>query len=426
MFVDKVTVHIKAGNGGNGNVSFRQEKYIDRGGPDGGNGGDGGHIIFLATEDQNTLSRFRFDKRVTAADGIAGSKQNKAGKRGADLVVEVPVGTVVALEDGVILADLVETGQKAIVARGGRGGFGNAHFVSSVRQAPRVAEKGDPGEEFEAVLELKMIADVGLVGLPNAGKSTLLSVISNAKPEIANYPFTTLVPNLGVAVIDADKSLLVADIPGLIEGASEGKGLGDEFLRHIERTKVIAHLIDAYSNGPGEDYQIIRKELEAYSPHLAEVPEIVVLTKTEGMDKEIITMQQEALKKAIPPQSLLLTISAVSHHGVKELLYALHECVQKARLATPTQTAENSAVVIKPNFEEQAWEVIKSDDGRFIVSGRKIERFALRLDLEDEHGERRLRDIMRKMGIMHELKRQKIEEGMTIQIGKVTKGEFEF
>ncbi len=425
MFVDKVTIEIRAGQGGNGCASFRQEKYVDRGGPDGGNGGNGGNVIFRATHDQNTLSRFRYDKKVTAENGVAGSKQKKAGRAGTNTVVEVPVGTMVTLEDGLVLADLVENGQEVIIAHGGRGGFGNAHFVSSVRQAPKVAEKGEPGEEFTATLELKMIADVGLVGLPNAGKSTLLSVISNAKPEIANYPFTTLVPNLGVAEID-DHQLLVADIPGLIEGASEGKGLGDEFLKHIERTKVLAHLVDAYSANPAADYSVIRGELSSYSKKLAKLPEVVVLTKTEGMDADIVLMQVEALRSVLSKTTKLFEISASARTGLLELLRALYAEVSKAQTKLDKQTKDNGVLVIKPAFEERAWEITRMDDGRFVVFGKKIERFALRLDLEEEDALRRIRDIMRKMGIMHELRKLGIEDGDQVQIGKVSKGEFTF
>jgi GTPase len=247
-FIDKVLVSVAAGNGGNGVVSFRHEKFIDKGGPDGGDGGKGGDVVFVASRNQNTLAAFRYQKEIKADHGNAGSKRKKHGRSAKDLLVALPVGTVASTADGTVVADLVEDGQRVIVAHGGRGGFGNAHFISSRRQAPKFAEKGDVGDAMDLTLELKMIADVGLVGLPNAGKSTLLSKISNARPEIANYPFTTLTPNLGVVDIDAGNSVLVADIPGLIEGAADGKGLGHDFLRHVERTAVILHLIDAYTD----------------------------------------------------------------------------------------------------------------------------------------------------------------------------------
>lgn len=256
MFVDKALVRVYAGKGGDGAASFRHEIYVDKGGPDGGDGGRGGDVIFKADRNANTLVDFRFQPELKAKHGQSGGKRNRHGKQGDDLTVGVPIGTSVYLGDE-LLMDFVEDGQIQTVAKGGDGGFGNAHFTSSTRQTPRVAEKGEPGDEFELRLELKLIADVGLLGLPNAGKSTFLSVVSNAKPEVADYAFTTLTPHLGVADID-NTSLLVADIPGIIEGASSGKGLGTEFLRHVERTGVLLHLIDCYSNDVAADYKTIR------------------------------------------------------------------------------------------------------------------------------------------------------------------------
>ncbi|MBR2709945.1 GTPase ObgE, partial [Candidatus Saccharibacteria bacterium] len=262
MFVDKAKVSLKAGDGGNGAVSFRHEIYIPKGGPDGGDGGKGGDIIFKADKDTDTLVDFRFTPILTAENGKNGSGQRSAGRSGRDLIVEVPIGTAV-YKNGSLLADLVQDGQTAVIARGGDGGFGNAHFKSSTRQAPIIAEVGEPGEEFEAELELKSLADVGLVGLPNAGKSTFLSVVSNARPEIADYPFTTITPQLGVAIIDGH-DILIADIPGLIEGAAEGKGLGHDFLKHVERTAVLLHLVDVYNDDAGTAYETIRNELKKY------------------------------------------------------------------------------------------------------------------------------------------------------------------
>ena len=267
MFVDTAKVYIKAGKGGNGAISFRHEIYIPKGGPDGGDGGKGGDVVFVASKDCDTLIDFRFQPKLIAEDGKAGSGQKSSGKSGKDLIVEVPIGTVVK-RDGEIVADLTFDGDRQIVAHGGDGGYGNWHFRSSTRQTPKIAELGNPGESYDAELELKLLADVGLVGFPNAGKSTFLSVVSNATPEIADYPFTTITPNLGVAKVD-DHSILIADIPGLIEGASEGKGLGDRFLRHVERTKVLLHLIDVYSEDAGKAYRDIRGELEKYSAELA-------------------------------------------------------------------------------------------------------------------------------------------------------------
>ena len=328
MFVDTAKVHIKAGKGGNGAVSFRHEIYVPKGGPDGGDGGKGGDVVFVASKDCDTLIDFRFQPRLIAEDGKAGAGQRSSGKSGGDLLVEVPVGTVVK-RDGVVVADLTHDGERAIVAHGGDGGYGNWHFRSSTRQVPKIAELGNPGEEFDAELELKLIADVGLVGFPNAGKSTFLSVVSNARPEIADYPFTTLRPNLGVAKID-QASILIADIPGLIEGASEGKGLGDQFLRHVERTKVLLHLVDAYSDDAGQAYADIRQELEKYSAELAGRPEIVALTKTEGLDAEIIEMQREAILRRNPTAQIMV-ISSLAHQGLTELLRALKQVIDMAQ-----------------------------------------------------------------------------------------------
>lgn len=358
MFVDTAKVIIRAGKGGNGAISFRREIYIPKGGPDGGDGGKGGDVVFVASKDCNTLIDFRFQPKLIAEDGRAGSGQKSSGKSGKDLEVEVPVGTVVKRSDtGEIVADLVRDGQREIVAHGGDGGYGNWHFRSSVRQTPKIAELGNPGEAFDAELELKLIADVGLIGFPNAGKSTFLSVVSNATPEIADYPFTTLTPNLGVAKVD-DTSILIADIPGLIEGASEGKGLGDEFLRHVERTKVLLHLVDVYSEDAGKAYKDIRKELENYSAELAERPELVVLTKIEGLDEDIIKMQMSAILAA-NPQAKVMAMSSAAHQGTLDVLRELNLMIQEQK---KTETAsekpeeeaeENDIPVITLELKEQ-------------------------------------------------------------------------
>ena len=344
MFVDTAKVYIKAGKGGNGAVSFRHEIYIPKGGPDGGDGGKGGDVIFVASKDCDTLIDFRFQPKLIAEDGKAGSGQKSSGRSGKDLIVEVPVGTVVK-RDGEIVADLTHDEERAIVAHGGDGGYGNWHFRSSTRQTPKIAELGNPGEEYEAELELKLIADVGLVGFPNAGKSTFLSVVSNARPEIADYPFTTITPNLGVAKVD-DSSMLIADIPGLIEGASEGKGLGDQFLRHVERTKVLLHLIDVYNDDAGKAYADIRKELANYSAELAERPELVVLTKTEGVDADIIKMQTEAIH-AQNPDAKVMTISSAAHQGLTEVLRELKQIINSTKPEVETsEEAEEELPVI--------------------------------------------------------------------------------
>ena len=403
MFVDKAKVSLKAGKGGDGAVSFRHEIYIPKGGPDGGDGGKGGDIVFKADKDTDTLVDFRFTPILTAEDGKNGSGQRSAGRSGQDLVVEVPIGTVV-YRDGELLADLTHDGQTAIIAKGGDGGFGNAHFKSSTRQAPLIGEVGEPGEEFEAELELKSLADVGLVGLPNAGKSTFLSVISNAKPEIADYPFTTITPQLGVATID-NHDLLIADIPGLIEGAAEGKGLGHDFLRHVERTAVLLHLVDVYNDDAGEAYQTIRNELSRYED-LASRPEIVALTKCEGVDEEIIKMQMASIL-AKNPDARIFAISSQAHTGLTELLRELQElCSARASLHTEqisqTTLPEIPTIELSPDKLKDTWKVEKVDD-KFVVTGEKIEKFARRTDMNNYASINRLRDIMKKMGVRAEL-----------------------
>ncbi|MBX4191116.1 GTPase ObgE [Candidatus Saccharibacteria bacterium] len=424
-FVDRVNVSIKAGSGGNGALSFRHEKFRARGGPDGGDGGDGGNVYLMASRNQNTLATFRYKKLLQAKDGVAGGKRRKHGKKGEDLEVAVPVGTMVQNQAGETIADLTEDGQKVLIAKGGNGGFGNAHFVSSVRQAPRVAEKGEKGEMLDAIFELKMIADVGIVGLPNAGKSTFLSVVSNAKPEIADYPFTTLVPNLGVVDIDKKNSLLVADIPGLIEGASQGKGLGDEFLRHVERTSVLVHLIDAYNDNIVQDYRTIIKELSEYKTDLSGRPQIVALTKIEGIDKKQQLTKLKQIKKIAPKSTPVVAFSSLSREGLDELLRTLLKQVITVRKKQAKVAKKDELPVIGLRESDDDWRISKTKDG-FLVSGRKIERFAQRTDFSSEEGLERLRDIMRKMGILRELERQKITPGQTITIGQPSIGQLDY
>lgn len=422
MFVDTAKVSVEAGRGGDGAVSFRHEIYVDKGGPDGGDGGRGGDVIFVASENVNTLIDFRYKPELKAEPGQAGSKRDRHGKSGEDLYVKVPIGTIVKRDDRVI-ADFTQNGQEAVVAKGGDGGFGNAHFKSSVRQTPRVAEKGEPGDTFEAELELKLLADVGLVGFPNAGKSTFLSVVSNARPEIADYAFTTLTPNLGVADID-ETSLLIADIPGLIEGASEGKGLGDAFLRHVERTAVLLHLVDAYTDDVAAAYQTIRNELAQYNPELIDRPEIIALTKVEGLDQDIITMQIETLQKVAEGKPVL-ALSSAAHQGLKEVLRALRDEVEAVRAEEKAaiEVDESGLPVISLAAEQKAlaWHIekIKRDDKEiFLVTGHKIEKFARRTHFDTFEGQNRLRDIMQKMGITHALIRAGAEGDSVIRIGR--------
>ncbi len=462
MFVDTAKVKLQAGKGGDGAVSFRHEIYIPKGGPDGGDGGRGGSIIFRADKDTNTLIDFRFNPELKAENGKNGSGQRSAGRGGKDLIVEVPVGTVVR-KDGVVLADLAVDGREAVIAKGGDGGFGNAHFKSSVRQTPMIAEVGEPGDEFEAALELKLIADVGLVGLPNAGKSTFLSVVSNARPEIADYPFTTLTPQLGVATVD-DQDILIADIPGLIEGAADGKGLGHDFLRHVDRTAALLHLVDVYNDDAGEAYQVIRKELERYSD-LRDRPEIVALTKCEGVDQDIVDMQIASILR-VNPDAKVYTISSAAKRGITEVLRELVRIKREAKSqptspdsfemgddgavtcsasarswssdssggrgsesldeeSAPPTESEAGHVVTLPVISlssaqlSNAWKVEKLEDGdevKFIVTGPKIEKFARRTDLNNYASVNRLRDIMKKLGIRAELTSQGAEPESIISI----------
>ena len=423
MFVDIAKVLVQAGKGGDGIVSFRHEIYVDKGGPDGGDGGKGGDVVFEATENLNTLIDFRYKPELRAEKGQNGAKAKRHGKSGKDFVVKVPMGTVVK-KDGDVIADLTKHGEQVIIAKGGDGGFGNAHFKSSVRQAPRIAELGEPGDEFEAELELKLLADVGLLGFPNAGKSTFLSVVTNARPEIADYAFTTLTPNLGVADID-DGSLLIADIPGLIEGASEGKGLGGQFLRHVERTAVLLHLIDAYTDEIADAYTTIRNELKQYSDELGGRPEVIALTKTEGLDDDIIQMQVEALRKAAGKDVEIIAMSSLAHTNLKDVLRSLRKKVQDVRAKEAEEAAlleeDEDLPVITLGEEEQKdfWEVVYDEAANeYVVTGEKIEKFARRTNFEGFENVNRLRAIMRKMGIMHELSRRGATGESTVVIGE--------
>ncbi len=406
MFADTAEVMIVAGKGGRGVVSFRHEKYVDKGGPDGGDGGKGGDVIFVADNNVNTLASFRFKPELRAGDGEAGGKRRKHGADGVDKLVKVPVGTAV-YRDGHLVAELTTSGQRRAVAFGGAGGFGNAHFKSSTRQTPRVAEVGEKGDSFPAKLELKLVADVGLVGFPNAGKSTFLSVVSNARPEIANYAFTTLTPNLGVADIDG-RSLLIADIPGIIEGASRGKGLGLEFLRHIERTSVILHMIDVATEDVAESYQVIRRELAQHSAALVTKPEVIALTKIDAVPELAVKQQLEHLRRVA--KSPIYPISAPAHLGILELLRRLAEMVeqQKAKQAPIDKADASSRVEIKLDSRQLAtsWWVSRKDDGSYLVTGEKIERFAERTDFASEFSINRLRDILAKLNIVAELVKQ--------------------
>ncbi len=421
-FIDKVNVDVIAGNGGDGKLSFRHEKFIDKGGPDGGDAGHGGDVILVASRNENTLATFRYQKEVKAESGQPGGKSRKHGRSAPDLLVPVPVGTV-ATEDGKIIADLIQDEQQVVIAKGGKGGYGNAHFLSSTRQAPNFAEKGEPGEVKQLTLEIKMIADVGLVGLPNAGKSTLLSRISNARPEIADYPFTTITPNLGVVDIDKGTTVLMADIPGLIEGAADGKGLGHDFLRHVERTAVILHLVEAYNDDIATAYATIKEELKMYDKALAKRPEIVLLTKIEGLDDDIVADLIAQLRTVVPVRTKILPISSLAGTGLQDMLYTMKASVVKARTKAKAKIEKQGVPVIRLTDTSQQWKV-KKQGKEFMVTGGRIEKFAARTDFANEQGVRRLRDIMKKMGIMHELRRAGVDAGSTVTIGHA--GSFEY
>lgn len=420
MFCDKATVKIKAGNGGNGLATFLHEKYREFGGPDGGDGGNGGDVILKVSDSLNTLHYFKSNTHIKAENGGSGMRRKKHGKNGEDLIVSVPRGTVIINEkDGTQLVDLSEI-EEFIVAKGGEGGFGNAHFVSSVRQAPEVAELGEPGEELEVTFELKMIADVGFIGLPNVGKSTFLSVVSAARPKIANYEFTTLIPNLGViedGTFGSVTGFIAADIPGLIEGASQGKGLGDDFLRHIERTKVLVHFLDATHEDLRDDYKTIRNELKKYEVDLSKKPEIVIINKIDAIPDDELAKKLKRAQAVV--KSKIILISAVAHKNIPELIHEIEAKLIKenSKQQPVTKKGKTKIFTIEDVKSDNLFTVKKFND-HYSVKGIKIEKFAIRTDFNNAHGVDRFRDIMEKMGITKELKRHGAELGDTIKIGK--------
>jgi GTPase len=416
MFADKVEISVRAGDGGNGKVSFRHEKFRAKGGPDGGDGGKGGNVILEADHNLNTLSHLRAKPLIKASDGDPGQGDRKKGRSGEDVIVKVPPGTFIY--DPVaahVTVDLPADAASAVIARGGRGGFGNAHFTSSVRQSPGQAELGEPGEVKKLVLELKSVADVGLIGLPNAGKSTLLSVISNARPEIGDYPFTTLVPNLGVVDFEGI-TIQVADIPGLIEGASQGKGLGDDFLRHIERTSVLVHLIDVNNDDVARDYRTIQQELQKYQVDLSFKPQLVALTKIETVPTEQLAPRVAALKRMLPRGTKVFPISAVAHKGLKQLLRAVTDLVMQARQQQPEP---GLPVIDESTLRERDTAELLSP-GQFQLRGDRIESFARRTNWDNPEGVERLRDIIRKTGLTNQLVRLGVKEGDKIKVGEKT------
>ncbi len=428
QFYDRAKIYVRAGDGGNGSMHFRREKFVPQGGPDGGDGGRGGSVYLEADPGLNTLVDFHYHPHHKAKAGGAGTGQKMHGAKGEDLTLKVPPGTVVHnAETGELIADLTEAGQRVMVARGGRGGLGNVHFATSTNQAPREAQRGEPGEEFTFELELKLIADVGLVGYPNAGKSTLLSVVTAAKPKIADYPFTTLVPNLGVVVVGDPAgrdytSFVVADIPGLIEGAAQGVGLGHEFLRHVERTRLLLHLIDGLSEKePWEEFEAINKELAEYSPELATRPQVVVLTK---MDLQEARDKWPALKeRAEAAGYTAFAISAQTRQGVQELMNLTADRLREIgeeeaeRKTREAALAPAAGVVLRPEPED-AFSVEEVEDG-YQVRGKRIERMVAMTNPDSIEGMERLERNLRKMGVMAELEKAGVMPGDHVHFGKL-------
>lgn len=415
MFYDHAMIHVKAGDGGNGCVAFRREKYVPNGGPWGGDGGRGGNVVFRADEGLRTLVDFRYRRHYKAERGQHGMGKNKHGHRGKDLIVRVPAGTVVRhAKAGEIITDLVSDGQEVVVARGGRGGRGNARFAGPFNKAPVTFEKGEPGEEHWLELELKLLADVGLVGFPNAGKSTLISRISAARPKIADYPFTTVVPNLGVVRVDEGSSFIVADIPGLIEGAHAGAGLGHQFLRHVERTRLLIHVLDItglQGRDPVEDFYVVKQELALYNSSLAQRPQLIAANKTDLPEagQNLIRLQQ-----SLAGEYEIFPVSALTGEGLKPLILRISQLLSQIPL--PQSQVDPLRRVTK--VREESSFTVTARDGIFIVEGRAVEKLVAMTDLNNRHSLDRLQKIFDRMGLERTLKAAGIKEGDTVQVGK--------
>ena len=422
MFVDEVVIDVKAGDGGNGSVAFRKEKYVPRGGPNGGDGGEGGDVILEADSNLSTLLDFRYQRHYEALRGIHGTSRDMSGKNAGDITLKVPVGTTATeVETERILTDLTKHGQRVVIARGGQGGRGNAHFASSVQQAPKYAENGEPGEEHQIKLELKLLADVGLIGYPNVGKSTLIAALSAAKPKIADYPFTTLVPNLGVVRVDEERTFVIADIPGLIEGASEGVGLGHQFLRHVERTRLLCHLIDisgTTGREPLDDYAVINRELAAYDDKLAQLPQVVVLNKSDIADEEEAELLRAEFAAEDKP---VFVISAATRVGLEPLVYFLAERLSEMPLPPPfdDEIVRITADTMKSRRTDRRWEAAyDAGTQTYVVSGKGIERLVAMTQLQNEDAVHRLQKTLEKTGIINKLRTLGAKQGDTVRIGK--------
>ena len=423
MFCDQADIKVQAGNGGNGVVHWRRELGIPYGGPDGGDGGRGGNVTLRVNENMNTLADFRTQKFFKAEEGEKGGGKQLHGADGKDLILEVPEGTQVSeLPSGRLLKDLVKHGDEYLVAKGGRGGFGNTHFKSAVRCSPDFAEKGEPGAEHTIRLDLKLVAEVGIIGIPSVGKSTLIASISNARPKIADYPFTTLIPNLGVVKVGG-REFVVADVPGLIEGASEGKGLGHDFLRHIERTKILVHLLDPLREDIVKDYEVINAELQKFDPKIAKKPQVIVINKADTLDKELQEMLVKDFKKRLHLRRKVFVISAVSKAGLKELLYEIKDTLQtfeqkesKAQVEVPTESYK----IFRPQLKKMEQRTyIERKKNRFTIHGQRVEQIAVMTDSRSPGAMDRLRDVLRKKGVMRDLVRMGIREGDKIIVGPI-------
>ena len=412
MFVDEAEIYVRSGKGGDGMMHFHREKYVARGGPDGGDGGHGGDLILRVDRRLNTLSSFRHITRYIADSGKNGGTNNRTGRSAEDKIVLVPAGTIVRdAETDELVGDLITNEQELVVAQGGRGGRGNTHFVSSSFQAPRIAEKGAPPEERRLKLELKLVADVGIVGVPNAGKSSFLAAVTNANPKIADYPFTTVEPNLGVAELDMDHSLVLSDVPGLIEGAHMGIGLGDSFLRHIQRTKVILHMLDGLAEDPIADFDQINQEMALFDEKLSEKPQIVVFNK---IDLPEVGERWPEIQKSLKDYGYeSFAISAATSQDVKPVLWKLYETLQNV----PEEEVIETLPVYKPKDDPRKFEISKDQDGDWIVRGISIERAAKMTFWEHSGSVRRFQTLLRTLGIEDALRDAGIEVGDTVMIG---------
>jgi len=426
MFVDQVKIYVKGGDGGNGMVAFRREKYVPKGGPAGGDGGKGADVVFEVNEGLRTLMDFRYQHHFKAPRGEHGMSKNQHGRNAKDMIVKVPPGTVVMdAETKEVIADLVEHGQRAVIAKGGRGGRGNSRFATPANPAPELSENGEPGQERDVILELKLLADVGLVGYPSVGKSTLLSVVTSAKPKIAEYHFTTIVPNLGMVETEDGRSFVMADLPGLIEGAHQGVGLGHQFLRHIERTRVIVHVIDMAAvegRDPFEDYMTINEELKEYNLRLTERPQIIVANKMDMPNaEENLQLFKEKLQEDYP----IFPISAVTRKGLRDLLFAIADQLENTP-EFPLEHEEDhgvNRVVYKHEADPDAFNITRDPDGAFVLSGEKIEKLFKMTDFSRDESVRRFSRQLRGMGVDDALRQRGAKDG---DIVRLLEFEFEF